>query len=325
MVWSWRHEPPAQMIASQRKDVMKSKLSTLVAAMALCVCAHLIPAQSAESSPSLAAPNVVQVPGVERYQLGEIEVFALSDKRFLIDATRFAKLPQSEWPQAMAQSFKSDPGLKGVTAYAIRQGGTVVLINAGRGVRQGEDLGQVAENLKSVGISPDEVQAVFLTNLHANQVSGLLGSDEQRQFKNAQLYASPEAMVHWLADHHYVQAPDQEKVAFATTITSLMPYVKSGKLQAVESGASMVRGLSVVPLAGGAPGSVGYLIESGGQKLLITGDSTASPRDRRHNLSQAAKQRWMVADGLAPFPGFDRTAGKAGNPLRQAPAPATIK
>ena len=129
------------------------------------------------------------------YQMGDVEVFALSDKRFVIDATRFAHLAESEWPQAMAQSFKSDPGLKGVAAYAIRHGGTVVLVNAGRGSRQGDDLGQVAEHLKAVGISPDKVSAVFLTSLHADQVGGLLGQDEQRQFKNAQLYASQEAMV----------------------------------------------------------------------------------------------------------------------------------
>ncbi|MDX9843681.1 MAG: MBL fold metallo-hydrolase [Aquabacterium sp.] len=304
---------------------MKFKLSPLATAMVLCVCAHLIPAASAQSTPSLPAPSVVQVPGVERHQLGEVEVFALSDKRFLIDATRFAKLPQSEWPQAMAQSFKSDPGLQGVTAYAIRWGSTVVLINAGRGARQGDDLGQVAENLKSAGISSDEVSAVFLTSLHADQVSGLLGRDEQRQFKNAQLYASQEAMVHWLADHHYVQAPDEQKVSFATTITSVMPYVKSGKLQPVETGVSMVPGLSVVSLPGGTPGTVGYLIESGGHKLLITGDGTASKADRRRALTQAAKQRWLVADGYVPFPGFERVQVKAGGALSQAPLRATVK
>lgn len=304
---------------------MKTKLSPMLAAMALCACAHLIPAHSAPASLPLPAPGVVQVPGVERYQLGEMEVYALSDKRFTIDAARFAKLPQRDWPKAMAHAFKTDPSLHSVTAYAIRQGSTVVLVNAGRGARQGENLGQVAVNLKSVGISPDEVSAVFLTNLHANQVSGLLGSDEQRQFKNAQLYASAEALVHWLADHHYVQAPDKEKVAFATTITSLMPYVKSGHLQPVERGVSLVRGLSIVPLAGRAPGSVGYLIESGGQQLLITGDSTASDRDRRHNLSQATKRRWMVADGLAPFPGFDRTTPQAETPLRHIPEGVTSK
>lgn len=304
---------------------MKFKLSPLAAAMVMCACAHLIPAKSAQATPSLPAPNVVQVPGIERHQLGEVEVFALSDKRFLIDATRFANLPQSEWPQAMAQSFKSDPELKGVTAYAIRRGGTVVLVNAGRGARQGDDLGQVTENLKAVGISPDEVSAVFLTSLHADQVSGLLDRDEQRQFKNAQLYASQEAMVHWLADHHYVQAPDEQKVSFATTITSVMPYVKSGKLQPAKTGVSKMPGLSVLSLPGGTPGTVGYLIEAGGHKLLITGDGTASKADHRRILNQAAKQRWLVADGYAPFPGFERVQVKAGGALSRTPLRATAK
>ena len=243
---------------------MKSKLSQLTAAMAMFACAPLLHTSPAQASPSLPAPKLVQVLGVERHQMGDIDVFALSDKRFVIDATRFAHLAESEWPQTMAQSFKSDPGLKGVTAYAIRHGGTVVLVNADRGSRQGDELGQVAEHLKAVGISPDEVSAVFLTSLHADQVGGLLGQGEQRQFKNAQLYASQEAMVHWLADHHYVQAPDDQKVAFATTITSVMPYVKSGRLQPAETGVSLVPGLSILPLSGGTPGSVGYLIESGG-------------------------------------------------------------
>lgn len=302
---------------------MKSKLSQLTAAMAMFACAPLLHTSPAQASPSLPAPKLVQVLGVERHQLGDVEVFALPDKRFVIDASRFAHLAESEWPQAMAQSFKSDPGLKGVTAYAIRHGGTVVLVNAGRGSRQGDDLGQVAEHLKAVGISPDEVSAVFLTSLHADQVGGLLGQDEQRQFKNAQLYASQEAMVHWLADHHYVQAPDDQKVAFATTITSVMPYVKSGRLQPAETGVSLVPGLSILPLSGGTPGSVGYLIESGGHKLLITGDRTASKADRRRALTQAAKQRWLVADGYAPFPGFERVRLNAEGVLSRAPVRAT--
>lgn len=304
---------------------MKSKLSQLAAAMVMCACAHLLPTSSAQASPSLPPPNLVRVPGVERHQMGEVEVFALSDKRFFIDAARFANLPQSDWSQVMAKSFQTDPGLKGVTAYAIRHGNTVVLVNAGRGGRQGDDLGQVAENLKSVGISPDEVSAVFLTSLHADMVSGLLGRDEQRQFKNAQLYASPAAMRHWLADHNYVQAPDEQKVDFAASITSLMPYVKSGKLQSAETGVSLVRGMTVLPLAAGTPGSVGYLIESGGQKLLITGDATASDRDRRRNLTLAAKQGWIVADSHAPFPGLERTQLKAGGIQGHLPLRAKTK
>ena len=302
---------------------MKLKLGHLAGALAMVAGLHLLPASSVYATDTAPAAKLVQVPGVERYQMGEVEVFALSDKRFVIDAARLAKLPQSEWPQALAQACKSAPGLKGVTAYAIRKGGTVVLVNAGRGVRQGDDLGQVAENLKAAGISPDEVSAVFLTNMHADQVGGLMSSDEQRQFKNAQLYASQEAMVHWLADHHYVQAPDAQKVSFATTITSVMPYVRSGKLQPVETGVSLVPGLSVLPLSGGTPGSVGYLIESGGQKLLITGDGTASKANHHRNLSQAAKQRWLVADGYAPFPGFERVQLKAGGALSRAPWRAT--
>ena len=122
---------------------MKLKLGHLAGALAMMAGLHLLPASSVHATDTAPAAKLVQVPGVERYQMGEVEVFALSDKRFVIDAARLAKLPQSEWPQALAQAFKSDPGLKGVTAYAIRKGGTVVLVNAGRGVRQGDDLGRL--------------------------------------------------------------------------------------------------------------------------------------------------------------------------------------
>lgn len=310
---------------SPRKTPMKSKLNPMAAAMLTFACAHLLPTSAAQASPSLPPSNLVHVPGVERHQIGKVEVFALSDKRFLMDAARFANLPQRDWPQVMAKSFQTDPGLRGVTVYAIRQGSTVVLVNAGRDGRQGDDLGQVAENLKSAGISPDEVAAVFLTSLHADLVSGLLSRDAQRQFKNAQIYASQAAMLHWLADHNYVQAPDEHKVAFAASITSLMPYVRSGKLHSAETGVSLVRGMTVLPLAASTPGSVGYLIESEGQKLLITGEATVSDRDRRRNLTLAAKQGWMVADSHAPFPGLVRVHVKAGGTLDHAPLRAETK
>ncbi len=228
---------------------MKLKLGHLAGALAMVAGLHLLPASSVYATDHHPPPSWCRCRGSSATKWARSRCLPCLTSASSSMPPGWPSSPQSEWPQALAQAFKSDPGLKGVTAYAIRKGGTVVLVNAGRGVRQGDDLGQVAENLKAAGISPDEVSAVFLTNMHADQVGGLLGSDAQRQFKNAQLYASQEAMVHWLADHHYVQAPDAQKVSFATTITSVMPYVRSGKLQPVETGVSLVPGLSVLPLS----------------------------------------------------------------------------
>lgn len=275
------------------------------------------------AGPVMAAePRWVQVPGVQRLLLGEVEVFALSDKRFVIDVQRLSGMAQQDWPAALARSFKTDPALRGVTAYALRKGARVVLIDAGRGAREGEDFGQVAENLKQAGIAPDEVSAVFLTNLHADRVGGLLDAASQRQFKNARLFASPQAMRHWLTDHHYVRAPDAQKVAFATTITSVMGYVKSGRLKPVDEGVSLMPGLSVLPVPGQAPGSVAYLIESQGQALLIVGDRAAtSDAAWRKTLAAAARRNRIVAASHWPFPGFARIRARAGGALRHEPLP----
>ena len=90
--------------------------------------------------------------------------------------------------------------------------------------------------------------------MHADLVGGLLAPNAQRQYKNAQLFASAAAMQYWLADYGYVQAPDDQKVAFATTITSVMPYVQAGKLHAVEEGLALLPGMKVLPLSASTPG-----------------------------------------------------------------------
>ena len=245
----------------------------------------------------------VVVPGVERWQLGECEVFALSDQRFELEASRFAALPEKDWPRVMAKSFRTQAGLQSVTAYAVRKGKAVALINAGRGARQGGKLGWVTDNLKSVGISPDEVTAIFLTSMHADQVTGLVDEAEQRVFKNAQVYATPQAMQHWLADYSYVQAPDAQKVQFAATITSVMPYVKVGRLQPLDDGLALWPDIKAVVLSGRAAGRIGLLIEAGEQRLLVTGDPLASQAEQRRTQSMAARKNWRLADAYAPFPG----------------------
>ena len=59
---------------------------------------------------------------------------------------------------------------------------------------------------RSSGIAPDEVSGGCLTSMHADRVGGLLAPNAQRQYKNAQLFASAAAMQYWLADYSYVQA-----------------------------------------------------------------------------------------------------------------------
>lgn len=245
----------------------------------------------------------VAVPGVERWVMGEYEVFALSDKRFVMDAHQLSKLPQQDWGKAIGQALQRDPSFKSVNAYALKRGSAVILINAGRGARQGEGLGWVADNLKAVGISPDEVKAIFLTSMHADHVTGLVDEAEQRVFKHAQVFATTEAMAHWLADYSYVHAPDGQKLNFAATITSVMPYVKAGKLKPLDEGLALWPGMKAIPLSSGAPGGVGYLIESGGHQLMLMGDAAASVAERRKAWRLASRQKWRVADAMAPFPG----------------------
>jgi len=125
----------------------------------------------------------------------------------------------------------------------------------------------------------------------------------------------------------------KDKDTFKGAQAALGPYVKAGRFKPFEGSVELVPGIRANPTGGHIPGHTSYLVESGGQKLLVIGDlihvaavqmenpavtiqfdgdQKADAATRKKEFDAAAKGGYMIGGAHLQFPGLGylATSGK---------------
>ena len=139
-----------------------------------------------------------------------------------------------------------------VNMFALKTKEGVVIIDTGYGAG-------LAEGLKSLGIDAKDVAAVLLTHTHGDHVGGLL-KDGKAVFVNAALYLSAKELEFWNKGRG-----GEFTKAYGKVIT-----FEPSELGT--QGKPLFTGITPFAAYGHTPGHSVYLLESGGQRLLIAGD-----------------------------------------------------
>ena len=277
-----------------------------------------------------AAPQArTQAPGFYRVLLGDFEVTALSDGTLAVDADKVLHQPAAKTDAALAKSFLKSPVQTSVNAFLVNTGSKLVLIDTGTGGGFEPTAGSLLANLKASGYTPEQVDDVLITHIHGDHVGGLTTKDGAAVFPNATVHAGKADVDALLA---------KADNAFA-------PYAAARHLQPVEGAVEVVPGIRAWPTPGHTAGHTSWLIESAGQKMIVTGDLIhvasvqlddprvtisfdADPRSaegqRAKVFAQAAKDGSLIAASHLQFPGIGhlRANGKGWIyvPLNYAPA-----
>lgn len=183
-------------------------------------------------------------------------------------------------------------GWSSVTLVAVA--GRILLVDTG----SYGDRSLLLSRLRAAGISPGEVDGVFLTHFHYDHV---LNFD---LFPNAVFYLSEEEIRyvtgngHRLANDPYVPA-----LAYPLLGPQIAPF--SGEVE-------IIPGLRTVPLPGHTPGMTGLLLEEEG--VLIAGDGIKNGREFLQRLApptfgsqEEALESYVRAEAVARIivPGHD--------------------
>lgn len=94
-----------------------------------------------------------------------------------------------EVPEALVSELGISEGIpSSVSVFLVEKKGKQLLFDAGNG----KDDSQLLPQMKKLGITPEEVDYIFVTHMHGDHIGGLT-KDGEKVFKNAQLYiAAPE-------------------------------------------------------------------------------------------------------------------------------------
>jgi glyoxylase-like metal-dependent hydrolase (beta-lactamase superfamily II) len=266
-----------------------------------------------------------QAPGWYRMKLGSFEVTALSDGTVKLPVDKLlTNVKPATVEQLLARSYLKAPVETSVNAYLVNTGSKLVLIDAGAAGLFGPTLGRLMAHLKASGYTPEQVDEIYVTHMHADHVGGLV-ADGKPAFPNATVRAHVKEGDFWLSTANMDKAPADAKGFFQGAMASLNPYVAAGKFKPFDGETELVPGIRAVPATGHTPGHTVYAVESEGNKLVVWGDlmhvasvqfvqpavtitfdsdSKAAAPQRIKHYADAAKKGYFVAVAHISFPGI---------------------
>jgi glyoxylase-like metal-dependent hydrolase (beta-lactamase superfamily II) len=280
--------------------------------------------------------NAILASSAVHWPIGGGIVTSLSDGYFDLPLEHvLTNLSLQDAEAALHRAFRPATPRLEVNAYLVRRAGAApILVDTGAGAGFGPTAGRLPAALAGIGVDPADIGTVLLTHLHGDHVGGLLDSDGQAFFRNAEIVMHEAEAAFWLADTPGAGA-DQQSVDVARR--AVAPY--RDRMRLVAEG-NVMAGIGAVFLPGHTPGHSGYRIGEGENSVLIWGDlvnqptiqtaypeagffSDADPalavRTRRDMLAKAADEGILVAGMHIEFPGFARVV-REGTGFRLVPA-----
>jgi glyoxylase-like metal-dependent hydrolase (beta-lactamase superfamily II) len=208
----------------------------------------------------------------------------------LPEATPEAVEPHAAW---LRPHFLDDEGSTSLSIHSlvVQSQGRTILVDTCVGDREIEGLpglrgpAEFPERLAEAGFPVASIDTVCCTHLHFDHVGWNTRMEDGRwvpTFADARYLFCRSEYEHWMASppgHYTAGLPD-----------TVGPVVEAGLADLVDTDHRVTDEVRFVPTHGHSPGHVSVLIESGGERALITGDAT-------HHPVQWAEPDWgMPAD-----------------------------
>jgi len=132
------------------------------------------------------------------------------------------------------------------------------------------------DNLQSLGVKPEDIDAIFITHMHGDHIGGLIHNG-QAAFPKAALYIAQSEYDYWTNEDVMHKLPENAQAGFLFAKKVTDAY--KNHLHLFEPNAvnppynkALYPGIKAIATYGHTPGHTAYLIESGKDKLLVWGD-----------------------------------------------------
>ena len=238
-----------------------------------------------------------------RFNIGSFNCIALSDGTMTYappmfpppDIFLFSNAEEAELSQVMQKhGISLNDWKEWVSPYTclfVDTGRNTVLIDTGAGSLT-ETTGKLLQNMKTEGISPEEIQYVILSHGHPDHVGGNLDSSGKTYFSQAMWIIMKSEWEFWTTEKAEHQLDEHNRDTLLNIArTNLLPLEKMVDL--VEDGDEIIPGIRVLNAAGHTPGHMAVSIISGDDKLLCISDAVIHP-------VHLAQPKWFSAVDVAP-------------------------
>jgi glyoxylase-like metal-dependent hydrolase (beta-lactamase superfamily II) len=209
----------------------------------------------------------------DRVAIGNVEVLAMIDMvPPPYDPTEFFPgVSQDAWEPYKQDHLENGHLQLYYGLFALRSQGRIVLVDTGMGPSphptRGNRRGDLLDQLKLQGVSPEDVVSVVHTHLHADHVGWnitLEGGQPRATFPRAK-YLVPRD--DW---EHFTEPAVLETAPYVRD--SVVPLEGLGVMELIEGEHTITPEISTVPTPGHTPGHINVIISSQGQKGVVVGD-----------------------------------------------------
>src|SRR6202046_4241008 len=107
----------------------------------------------------------VQAPGLYRHKLGNFEITVLSDGNLPFDADLFAG-DKDRADELLNNAYFPRKSTTSVNTWLVNTGKQLVLVDTGGSSHFGPTLGKLPKHLADAGVTPDQIDAVIMTQKH---------------------------------------------------------------------------------------------------------------------------------------------------------------
>ena len=249
-------------------------------------------ALTARAGPAAAAAPAAgnEVPGVYRFRIGSYELTALYDGIWYrpIGDSFIRNAPFAEVERALDAAFMPHDRLATpFTTLVVNTGRMLVLIDTGTGGQIAPSAGMVAANLAAAGISPRAIDRIVISHFHPDHINGIKDKDNELLFPNAEIMVPALEWTYWMDDANLNAAPADLKLTFRNQRRVFADIVK--RVTRFAPSKEVASGIEAIAAPGHTPGHTVFAIHSGGQSLLVLGDTAQHPAIfARHPDWQAA-------------------------------------
>jgi glyoxylase-like metal-dependent hydrolase (beta-lactamase superfamily II) len=253
--------------------------------------------------------------------VGAVRIFALCDDEGPFPrplSAAFPDVPPTAWAK-IKDAYPATVEADGQGwrfhdhVYLVRTADRTVLVDAGIGPASSVAsrwigrAGRLPDELRAVGVAPEEVDAVVITHLHLDHFGWTLEGGRP-VFPRAR-YLIQEA--DWTGILEDADEEDTEALE-----SSIFPLADLGVLDLVHGEHALSRELTLLHTPGHTPGSQCVLVGSDGERALLTGDLSNHPlqleepgwrsaADQDPDVAAAQRRRWferIEAEGLTFAP-----------------------
>ena len=275
-----------------------------------------------------------QAPGYYRFNIGDFKCACLSDGTLTFPARFIARdLPQDKLESFLKQHYlPSGQNIRQLNLTLVDTGEKLVLFDVGSGPNFQDNAGKLPDVLETMGIAPEDIDAVVITHGHPDHVWGLIDEfEEAPRYANAHYYINAVEYDFWNGDDILTRLPQRLQSFALGAQRNLKPLAE--RMTFIKPGDEFMTGFQALDTAGHTPGHISYLVTSKDETLLVTGDALThfvvslehpdwqpvtdfdgdlAVKSRKKLIDQAASERLRVIGYHLPFPGVGHISRKDG-------------